>query len=120
MNRLTLTLGLLMLLRGVFAAENSSVYSESMLTVAERTNYERTSSLQEVVDVLDALNAQTELMHRETLLVTEQGREVPLVVLADPPVTTPEQAFQSNSLVVYIQANIHGGEVEGKLSLIHI
>jgi len=114
MNRLTLTLGLLMLLRGVFAAENSSVYSEAMLTVAERTNYERTSSLQEVVDVLDALSAQTELMHRETLLLTEQGREVPLVVLADPPVTTPEQAFQSNSLVVYIQANIHGGEVEGK------
>ena len=65
-----------------------------------------------MVDVLDALDAQTELMHRETLLLTEQGREVPLVVLADPPVTTPEQAFQSNSLVVYIQANIHGGEVE--------
>ncbi len=96
------------------AAENDVVISEAMMTVAELTNYERTSTLAEVVAVLDALDSQTDLMHRERLLLTEQGRDVPLVVLADPPVTTPEEAFQSGKLVVYIQANIHGGEVEGK------
>jgi hypothetical protein len=114
MNRTLLVVGLLVLTNGAFAAENEVVFTEAMMTIAERTNFERTSTLEEVVGVLDALDAQTDLMHRETLLLTVQGREVPLVVLADPPISTPEQAFQSGKLVVYIQANIHGGEVEGK------
>ena len=84
MNRLTLALGLLMLLRGAFAAENYSFFSEAMLTVAEKTNYQRTSSLKDVVDVLDALDAQTELMHRETLLITEQGRDCLLYTSPSP------------------------------------
>lgn len=96
------------------SAQEFTPFDEAMMTVAELSNYERTSTLAEVVAVLDALDAQTDFMHRETLLLTEQGRSVPMVVLADPPVTTPEEAFQSGKLIVYIQANIHGGEVEGK------
>ncbi|MFW6085069.1 MAG: M14 family metallopeptidase, partial [Gemmatimonadota bacterium] len=36
------------------------------------------------------------------------------VVASDPPVTAPREAARSEKLVVYLQANIHGGEVEGK------
>ena len=87
---------------------------ESMLTSAERSDYERTSTYSEVIEVLDALDAQTDLMHRETLLITREGRDVPIVVLADPVVSSPAQAVASGKPVIYIQANIHGGEVEGK------
>ena len=92
----------------------AQTFTEAMITIAERTNYERTSSFQEVMDVIDALDGETELMHRETLLLTREGRDVPIVVLANPVVTSPEAAAASGKPVIYIQGNIHGGEVEGK------
>src|SRR5439155_11461823 len=42
----------------------------------------------------------------------------PLVILADPPVATPEEARQANKLVIYAQGNIHAGEVDGKEALL--
>lgn len=89
-------------------------FSEAMITAAELSNYERTSTFAEVLSVVDALQASSELVHRETLVTSLEGKNVPLLVLADPPVRTPEQARDSGKLVVYMQGNIHGGEVEGK------
>lgn len=84
------------------------------MTAAELSNYDRTSTFAEIVAVIDVLDEATDLMHRETLLLTREGREVPIVVLANPVVTSPEQARESGKPVIYIQGNIHGGEVEGK------
>lgn len=92
----------------------SGGFSEAMITAAELSNFERTSTFAEVLSVVDALQASSDLVHRETLLTSLEGKNVPLLVLADPPVKTPEQARDSGKLVVYIQGNIHGGEVEGK------
>ena len=92
----------------------SSGFSEAMMTAAELSNFERTSTFAEVLSVVDALQASSALLHRETLVTSLEGKNVPLLVLADPPVRTPEQARASGKLVVYIQGNIHGGEVEGK------
>ena len=89
-------------------------FTESMMTAAERSHYKRTSTFNEVIEVLDALDSQTDLMYRETLLLTREGRDVPIVVLANPPVSSPAQAEASGKPVIAIQANIHGGEVEGK------
>ncbi len=89
-------------------------FTEAMITQAELSNFERTSTLAEVVSVLDALEAATDLMHRETLLVTDGGKHVPIVVLANPAVSTPAQARESGKPIIYLQGNIHGGEVEGK------
>lgn len=97
----------------VGAAEPPTLHA-AMMTVPERSDYARTSTLAEVVSVLDALAAETDLMHRERLLLTREGRDVPLLVLADPPVRSPEAARDSGKPVIYIQGNIHGGEVEGK------
>ena len=89
-------------------------FTEAMMTAAERSHYERTSTFNEVIGVLDALDSETDLMYRETLLLTREGRDVPIVVLASPAVSSPAQAEASGKPVIYIQANIHGGEVEGK------
>lgn len=92
----------------------SVVITESMISMAERSNFETTSTFQEVVDVIDALEAKTDLMHRETLLTTQEGRSVPIVVLANPAIDSPAAAQASGKPVIYLQGNIHGGEVEGK------
>ncbi len=97
-----------------FAAQNEIAFTEDMITIAERTNYERTSSFAEVISVIDALEVRSELVHRERLLITEDGKDVPILVLANPKVSSPQQAEESGKPVIYIQGNIHGGEVEGK------
>ena len=114
MLRLLLTCVISSLALVVQGAENTPIFPASLMTVPERTAYQRTSTLAEVVALIDALQADTTLLHREPLLTTSQGRNVPLLVVADPPVTSPEQARASGKPVIYIQGNIHGGEVEGK------
>jgi hypothetical protein len=49
-----------------------------------------------------------------TLGNSSQGRRIPYVVAARPSVTTPAEAHRSGKPVIYLQANIHAGEVEGK------
>src|SRR2546427_10062043 len=42
------------------------------------------------------------------------GKPIYFVIASDPTVTSAGEAAASGKLVVYLQANIHGGEVEGK------
>jgi hypothetical protein len=83
-------------------------------TRAERTNYEETSTYDEVVAIVKALAASSPLAREETFGTTEEGRALPLLILSDPAVASPEEARRLKRPIVFIQANIHGGEVEGK------
>lgn len=47
-----------------------------------------------------------------------EGRKLPLLILADPPVSSPEEAARTGKLVVYAQGDIHAGEVDGKEGLL--
>ncbi len=82
-------------------------------TRAEMTGYEETSSYADVTRILDGLAA-SPLVHTESFGKTEEGRELPLVVISDPKVTTPAMARKLGRPIVFVQANIHAGEVEGK------
>ena len=104
----------LALLSPSYGADETVSFPAAMMTIPELTNYQRTSTFAEVVAVVDALRQRSDLIHRETLLLTEDGKDVPLLVLARPPIATPAQARASGKPVIYIQGNIHGGEVEGK------
>ena len=64
-------------------AQNGSGFTEAMITAAELSNFERTSTFAEVVSVVTALQASSPLVHRETLLTSLEGKKVPLLVLAD-------------------------------------
>jgi hypothetical protein len=83
-------------------------------TRAERTNYQETSHHADVVMFLDSL-----VKMRAPIVVTElarstKGKVVPLVIASKPMVRTPAQARALGRPIVYVQANIHAGEVEGK------
>ena len=52
-------------------------------------------------------------MHLTTFGVTNEKRALPLAVVGAP-AATPQAVRQTGKLRVYIQGNIHGGEVEGK------
>ncbi|MDP2055252.1 MAG: M14 family zinc carboxypeptidase, partial [Acidobacteriota bacterium] len=83
-------------------------------TRAELTNYEETSSHADVQRVTNGLAASSPLVHAESFGTTEEGRELPLLVISDPKVTTPAAARKLGRPLVFVQANIPAGEVEGK------
>jgi hypothetical protein len=85
-----------------------------MRTRAEISNYEETSTYADVTRVIDGLAATSPLVHTESFGKTEEGRDLPLMVISDPKVTTPAAARTLGRPLVFVQANIHAGEVEGK------
>ena len=83
-------------------------------TRPERTAFAETSSHDDVLAFLDSLQARGAGLRIWTLTRSPEGREVPVVLAARPMVSGADAAWRSGKPVVYIQANIHAGEVEGK------
>ncbi|MBL0940074.1 MAG: peptidase M14 [Gemmatimonadaceae bacterium] len=83
-------------------------------TRAERTNYRETTSHAEVLAFIDSLKAMGAPITITDLATSTEGRKVPLVIASRPQVASPEAARALNRPIVYVQANIHAGEVEGK------
>ena len=83
-------------------------------TAAERTGYAATSSTAEVGAFLDSLQLAGAPIAVSEMGTTALGKPIYLVIASEPAVTSAAEAAASGKLVVYLQANIHGGEVEGK------
>jgi hypothetical protein len=103
------------------AAASMTAQSADMRTRAEITNYEETSTYADVQRVIDGLvTTAGALVHTESFGKTEEGRDLPLLVISDPKVTTPAAARKLGRPLVFVQANIHAGEVEGKEAMLVI
>jgi hypothetical protein len=83
-------------------------------TRAEATQYRQTSSYADVIGFLDSLRRLGAPISLDTLALSSEGRAVPYVVASRPLVRGPAAAAATRKPVVYLQANIHAGEVEGK------
>ena len=86
-------------------------------TRAEASNYEETSTYADVEAFMSGLAA-SPLVHRESFGKTEEGREMPMMAISDPKVATPDAARRLGRPIVFVQANIHAGEVEGKEAIL--
>ncbi len=60
------------------------------------------------------LDAMSEIVAMQPLTETLLGREMPLIVMADPMVTTPQDALRSGKTIVLLAPSVHGGEVSPK------
>jgi hypothetical protein len=83
-------------------------------TRPERTGFQETSSYADVRSFLDSLRQRSGNIRIATLGTSPEGRQVPYVVASKPMVANAAEARRGGKLVVYLQGNIHGGEVEGK------
>jgi hypothetical protein len=83
-------------------------------TRPERTDGAETSSYADVVAFLDSLARLGAPIRIGVLGKSPEGRELPYVVAARPMVDSPGDAARTGKPVIYIQGNIHSGEVEGK------
>src|SRR5688500_17525396 len=89
---------------------------QQLTTVTERTGFKETSRYADVMAFLRAVDAASPRIHLTTFGYTVEGRALPLAVVGDVPNATPEAVKASGKLRVYVQGNIHAGEVEGKES----
>jgi len=83
-------------------------------TRAERTDYRETSHYEDVLQYLEDLQVKGAPISVQFIGVSTQGRKIPLVIAARPPVAGQADAHRIGKPIVYVQANIHAGEVEGK------
>lgn len=104
--------------QGSVSSERANAPATLPRTRAERTSYAETSTYADVIGFIDSLQKAGVPMSRQELGRTTEGRVQPLLVLSRPLVTTPEQARELHRPIVYVQANIHAGEVEGKEALL--
>ena len=98
----------------------SAVATDASLprTRAERSAYTETSTNADVLQFLDSLQGAGLSLSLGVLGRTTEGREIPYAVASRPLVRTPEEARRLGRPIVYVQANIHAGEVEGKEALL--
>src|SRR5881296_1068031 len=109
-----LLLGARLLLAALAATAPGLAAQALPQTTAERTNYAATSTNAEVGAFLDSLELAGAPIAVSEMGATALGKPIYFVITSDPTVTSPGEAAASGKLVVYLQANIHGGEVEGK------
>jgi hypothetical protein len=86
----------------------------SLLTVPERTKYVETSLYDDVMAFMRAAAAKApQTIHLTTFGYSFEGRALPLAVIGAKD-ATPEAVKATGKTRIYVQANIHAGEVEGK------
>ena len=84
------------------------------VTAAEASGYTATSTYAEVLAFIRDLQKLSPLVRVETIAVSTEGRAIPLLVVGKPVPRDPLALRHDKRAVVYFQANIHAGEVEGK------
>ncbi len=90
------------------------VWDESLLITPEKSNFVKTSSYADVVSFLTAIQSKSDLVHVFSMGKSLEGKDIPVAVLSKDKIKTAAEAHASGKQVVYIQGNIHAGEVEGK------
>ena len=88
---------------------------DDIRTVPEKTDYRDTSKYADVMAFLEAIGKASDRVHLTTMGTTNEQRAIPLAVIGAPG-ASPQAVAGTGKLRVYIQGNIHGGEVEGKES----
>lgn len=86
----------------------------TLLTRAEQTNYEETSRYDDVISFIETVAGASPKIHSTTFGYTFEGRAMPLVIVGDALDATAGSVLASGKTRVFIQANIHAGEVCGK------
>jgi hypothetical protein len=88
--------------------------AEEILTVAESSNYTKTSLYDDVMNFLYQVQKRSDLLKILPLTTSSEGRLIPLVVLSREKVGRPVDLGMVGKPAVLVMANIHAGEVEGK------
>jgi len=91
--------------------------SDELPTVAEASDFRRTATSAEVEAFFARLAERSDLVQRLSIGRSNEGRDLVVSLLADPPLRTAEEVRASAKPLVLLVGNIHAGEVCGKEAL---
>lgn len=114
--RLAVAASFLAFLPGLVQAQ-SIPDGDLLLTRAERTDFRETTRYDEVMELASRLVQRSPDIHLTTMGYTTEGRALPLLIVGAPD-ASPESVRATGKTRVYVQGNIHAGEVEGKEALL--
>lgn len=106
------------LILSILLIANVAAFSQSILTRAENSNFTETSCYEDVIEFLRQLQKQSSDINVTSIGQSTEGKEIFLAILGHPVPASPTQLFVMNKPAIYIQANIHAGEVEGKEAML--
>jgi hypothetical protein len=98
----------------------AGAWPSDLLTVAERTNFTRTVSTLQLHEWIAALKLKSEFLHVVSMFTSPMRKVAPAIVIANPRVTSPQQARQSGKPVVFLMGNIHPPESEAAEALMMV
>ncbi len=104
----------------LFFSMNTKSQSESKnvpqewQTLAEQTDYRKSWNYADTIAFARKLAKASPLIEYKSYGKSGEGREMPLLIVAENKDFTPEQAKKSGKAIIFIQAGIHSGEIDGK------
>lgn len=93
-------------------------WPDELRTVAERTAFTRTMSTLQLHEYISTLKWKSEHLHVVNMFTSPLRRVAPAIVLANPRVTSAQQAGASGKPVVFLMGNIHPPEPEAAEALL--
>jgi hypothetical protein len=86
----------------------------ALRTAPERSAHRETTRYADAVAFMETAAAASPVIHLTTFGYSFEGRPLPLAVVGRVADASPEAVRAAGRTVVYLQGNIHAGEVEGK------
>jgi hypothetical protein len=115
MSRTLFSLAVVLTLTAPSQAQQSARPIDALKTTAEASGYKSTSTYDEVVSFMKAVDEASPLITVVSYGTTYEGRMMPMAVVGTGLKDTSAASVKaSGKLRVHIQGNIHAGEVEGK------
>ena len=115
LNRIASLLLLLLIVSsvGLSQSESANVPPEWQ-TAAEKTNYAKTSRYDEAIKYAKELDKASDLISYQSIGKSGEGRDIPMLIAARDGAFSPKWAKKTGRAIVFIQAGIHAGEIDGK------
>ncbi|MEQ1645216.1 MAG: M14 family zinc carboxypeptidase, partial [Pyrinomonadaceae bacterium] len=114
LNRIASSLLLLLIVSsvGLSQSESANVPPEWQ-TTAEKTNYAKTSRYDEAIKYAKELDTASDLISYQSIGKSGEGRDIPMLIAARDGAFSPKWAKKTGRAIVFIQAGIHAGEIDG-------
>ena len=96
----------------------NGTWTDEFLTAPERTGYARTTSVRDLHEFITMLKWNSENVHVFDVFTSPLRNVCSAIVLAEPRVTSPQQAKESGKPIIYLQGSIHPPESEGTEALL--
>lgn len=97
-----------------YSQSESKNVAKDWQTLAEQTDYHKTWNYDDTIGFSNKLDKASNKIVYKSFGKSGQGLDLPLLIAADDGTFTPEAARRKGKAIIFIQAGIHSGEIDGK------